>query len=123
MIFFRYLRVEIYKNQNSETKTVQIPDFRTTRKVAAFGGLSSIRTKGHSSYKNEVINKTFLFMGNISPYYFKTIFRLCVECIPSFIKIGSAVSEKNGRTRQTFVVLYIVEWAKSRIGSSRFEST
>ena len=48
-----------------------------------------------------------LFMGNMSPYYFKTIFRLCVECIPSFIKIGGAVSEKNGRTRQTFVVLYI----------------
>ena len=78
-----------------------------TRKVAAFGGLSSIRTKGHTSYKNDIISKTFLFMGNMSPYYFKTIFRLCVECIPSFIKIGGAVSEKNGRTRQTFVVLYI----------------
>ena len=48
-----------------------------------------------------------LFMGNMSPYYFKTIFRLCVKCILSFIKIGGAVSEKNCRIRQTFVVLYI----------------
>ena len=30
-----------------------------------------------------------------------------MEGIPSFIKIGGAVSEKNGRIRQTFVVLYI----------------
>ena len=66
-----------------------------------------IRTKGQSSNKNDIFSKTFLFMGNMSPYHFKTIFRLCVECIPSFIKIGGAVSEKNGRTRQTFVVLYI----------------
>ena len=48
-----------------------------------------------------------LFMGNMSPYYFKTIFRLCVKCILSFIKIGGAVSEKNDHIRQTFVVLYI----------------
>ena len=81
--------------------------------MAAFGGLSSIwtkghiRTKGHSSYKNEVITKTFLFMGNMSPYYFKTIFTLCMEDIPSFIKIGGAVSEKKRRNGQTFVVLYI----------------
>jgi len=27
--------------------------------------------------------------------------------MPSFIKIGGAVSEKNNYTRQTFVVLYI----------------
>ena len=80
-------------------------------KWAAFGGLSSIRTKGHSSYKNEVISKTFLFMGNMSPYYFKTIFTLCMEGIPSFIKIGGAVSEKNDHIRQTFVVLYI-GWQK-----------
>ena len=66
-----------------------------------------IRTKGQSSNKNEVIIKTFLFMGNMSPYYFKTIFRLCMKCMPSFIKIGGAVSEKNGKTRHTFVVLYI----------------
>ena len=46
-------------------------------------------------------------MGNMSPYYFKTIFRLCVKCIPSFITIGGAVSEKNNHIRQTFVVLYI----------------
>ena len=46
-------------------------------------------------------------MGNMSPYYFKTIFTLCMEGIPSFIKIGGAVSEKNGRNGQTFVVLYI----------------
>ena len=46
-------------------------------------------------------------MGNMSPYYFKTIYRLCVKCIPSFIKIGGAVSEKNGDTGQTFVFLYI----------------
>ena len=46
-------------------------------------------------------------MGNMSPYYFKTIFTLCMEGIPSFIKIGGAVSEKNGNIRQTFVVLYI----------------
>ena len=45
-------------------------------------------------------------MGNMSPYYFKTIYRLCVKYIPSFIKIGGAVSEKNGDNRQTFVVLY-----------------
>ena len=50
---------------------------------------------------------SFLFMGNMSPYYFKTIFRLCMKCMPSFIKIGGAVSEKNDHTRQTFVVLYI----------------
>ena len=50
---------------------------------------------------------SFLFMGNMSPYYFKTIFRLCMKCMPSFIKIGGAVSEKNGKTRHTFVVLYI----------------
>ena len=81
--------------------------FINTRKVAAFGGLSSIRTKGHSSYKNEVISKTFLFVGNMSSYYFKTIFTLCMEGIPSFIKFGGAVSEKNGNTRHTFVVLYI----------------
>ena len=66
-----------------------------------------IWTKGQSSNKNEVISKTFLFMGNMSPYYFKTIFTLCMEGIPSFIKIGGAVSEKNGDTRQTVVVLYI----------------
>ena len=88
-------------------------NFTDTRKVAAFGGLSSIRTKGHiqtkghSSYKNEVISKSFLFMGNMNPYYFKTIFRLCVKHIPSFIKIGGAVSEKNGDIGQTFVVLYV----------------
>ena len=46
-------------------------------------------------------------MGNMSPYYFKTIFTLCMEGIPSFIKIGGAVSEKNGRNGQTFVALYI----------------
>ena len=46
-------------------------------------------------------------MGNMSPYYFKTIFTLCLEDIPSFIKIGGAVSEKKGRNGQTFVVLYI----------------
>ena len=46
-------------------------------------------------------------MGNMSPYYFKTIFTLCMEGIPSFIKIGGAVSEKNWYNRQTFVVLYI----------------
>ena len=50
---------------------------------------------------------SFLFMGNMSPYYFKTIFRLCMKCMPSFIKIGGAVSEKNNYTRHTFVVLYI----------------
>ena len=50
---------------------------------------------------------SFLFMGNMSPYYFKTIFRLCMKCMPSFIKIGGAVSEKNDHIRQTFVVLYI----------------
>ena len=50
---------------------------------------------------------SFLFMGNMSPYYFKTIFRLCMKCMPSFIKIGGAVSEKNGDIGQTFVVLYI----------------
>ena len=66
-----------------------------------------IRTKGQSSNKNEVISKTFLFMGNMSPYYFKTIFTLCMEGIPSFIKIGGAVSEKNGNIGQTFVVLNI----------------
>ena len=49
----------------------------------------------------------FLFMGNMSPYYFKTIFTLCMKYIPSFIKIGGAVSEKNGHNGQTFVVLYI----------------
>ena len=46
-------------------------------------------------------------MGDMSPYYFKTIFRLCMKCIPSFIKIGGVVSEKNGNIRQTFVILYI----------------
>ena len=30
-----------------------------------------------------------------------------MEGIPSFIKIGGAVSEKNGDIGQTFVVLYI----------------
>ena len=45
-------------------------------------------------------------MGNMSPYYFKTIFTLSVEGIPSFIKIGGAVSEKNDNG-QKFVVLYI----------------
>ena len=30
-----------------------------------------------------------------------------MEGMPSFIKIGGAVSEKNNYTRQTFVVLYI----------------
>ena len=30
-----------------------------------------------------------------------------MEDIPSFIKIGGAVSEKKGRNGQTFVVLYI----------------
>ena len=65
-----------------------------------------IRTKGQSSNKNEVISKTFLFMGNMSPYYFKTIFTVCMEGIPSFIKIGGADSEKNGNIGQTFVVLY-----------------
>ena len=49
----------------------------------------------------------FLFMGNMSPYYLKTIFTLSMKCMPSFIKIGGAVSEKNGKTRHTFVVLYI----------------
>ena len=66
-----------------------------------------IRTKGQSSNKNEVISKTFLFMGNMSPYYFKTIFTLFMEGIPSFIKIGGAVSEKKRDNGQTFVVLYI----------------
>ena len=66
-----------------------------------------IRTKGQSSNKNDIISKTFLFMGNMSPYYFKTIYRLCVKCIPSFIKIGGAVSEKNDNNGQKFVVLYI----------------
>ena len=51
---------------------------------------------------------SFLFMGNMSPYYFKTIFRLCMKCMPSFIKIGGAVSEKNGDTGQKFVFLYTV---------------
>ena len=51
--------------------------------------------------------KFFLFMGNMSPYYFKTTFTLCMKCMPSFIKIGGAVSEKNDHIRQTFVVLYI----------------
>ena len=46
-------------------------------------------------------------MGNMSPYYFKTIFTLCMEGIPSCIKIGGALSEKNGNIGQTFVVLYI----------------
>ena len=46
-------------------------------------------------------------MGNMSPYYFKTIFRQCIKHIPSFIKIGGAVSEKNGNPGHTFVVLYI----------------
>ena len=46
-------------------------------------------------------------MGNMSPYYFKTIFTLCMEGIPSFIKIGGVVSEKNDHNRQKFVVLYI----------------
>ena len=50
---------------------------------------------------------SFLFMGNMSPYYFKTIFTLFMEGIPSFIKIGGVVSEKNGDIGQTFVVLYI----------------
>ena len=50
---------------------------------------------------------TFLFKGNMSPYYFKTIFTLCMKCMPSFIKIGGAVSEKNDHIRQTFVVLFI----------------
>ena len=50
---------------------------------------------------------TFLFMGNMSPYYFKTIFTLFMEGIPSFIKIGGAVSEKKRDNGQTFVVLYI----------------
>ena len=65
-----------------------------------------IRPKGQSSNKNEVISKTFLFMGNMSSYYFKTIFSICMEGIPSFIKIGGADSEKNGNIGQTFVVLY-----------------
>ena len=30
-----------------------------------------------------------------------------MKYVPSFIKIGGAVSEKNGRIGQTFVVLYI----------------
>ena len=30
-----------------------------------------------------------------------------MKCMPSFIKIGGAVSEKNGQIGQTFVVLYI----------------
>ena len=46
-------------------------------------------------------------MGNMSPYYFKTIFSICVESIPSFIKIGGVVSEKNDHNRQKFVDLYI----------------
>ena len=46
-------------------------------------------------------------MGNMSPYYFKTIFTLSVEGIPSFIKIGGAVSEKNDNNGQKIVVLYI----------------
>ena len=50
---------------------------------------------------------TFLFMGSMSPYYFKTIFRQCIEHLPSFIKIGGAVSEKNGDIGQKFVFLYI----------------
>ena len=50
---------------------------------------------------------SFLFMGNMSPYYFKTIFTLCLKCMPIFIKIGGAVSEKNWYNRQTFVFLYI----------------
>ena len=32
---------------------------------------------------------------------------VCMKCMPSFIKIGGAVSEKNGQIGQTFVVLYI----------------
>ena len=46
-------------------------------------------------------------MGNMSPYYFKTIFTLSIKYRPSFIEIGGAVSEKSGDTGQTFVVLYI----------------
>ena len=46
-------------------------------------------------------------MGNMSPYYFKTIFTLFMEGIPSFIKIVGAVSEKKRDNGQTFVVLYI----------------
>ena len=30
-----------------------------------------------------------------------------MKCMPSFIEIGGAVSEKNDHIRQTFVVLYI----------------
>ena len=30
-----------------------------------------------------------------------------MKCMPSFIKIGGAVSEENGNKGQTFVVLYI----------------
>ena len=74
--------------------------------AAKFFVYSDKGVKGQSN-KNEVISKTFLFMGNMSPYYFKTIFTLCMEGIPSFIKIGGAVSEKNGDIGQTFVVLYI----------------
>ena len=54
-------------------------------------------------------------MGNMSPYYFKTIFRQCIKHIPSFIKIGGAVSEKNGKTRQTFVILYIGLFASTKL--------
>ena len=94
-------------NNVFENKTFFI--LNTTRNFSRLRRLSFllIRTKGQSNNKNDVISKTFLFMGNMSPYYFKTIYRLCVECIPSFIKIGGAVSEKNGRIGQTFVVLYI----------------
>ena len=54
----------------------------------------------------------------MSPYYFKTIFTLCLEDIPSFIKIGGAVSEKNGDNGQTFLVLYI--WWYIKIMSTSF---
>ena len=92
-----------------EKKKLSSVNFTVTRNFSRLRRLSLliIRTKGQSSNKNDIISKTFLFMGNMSPYYFKTIFRLCVECIPSFIKIGGAVSEKNNHIRQTFVVLYI----------------
>ena len=124
MIYFALSSMKTHKNQNIVRNTIydkkqkkEINAYSTqlslifieTRNFSRLRRLSFlfIWTKGQSSNKNDVISKTFLFMGNMSPYYFKTIFRLCVECIPSFIKIGGAVSEKNGNTRQTFVVLYI----------------
>ena len=38
-------------------------------------------------------------MGNMSPYYFKTIYRIWLKHRPSLIKIGGGVSEKMGTKR------------------------